>query len=37
MKQQKEVQKNIPIDEKTEVSLGNTSIPCNGPTKDQLG
>ena len=32
-----EQQKNIQIDEKIEVSFGNTSIPCNGPTKDQLG
>jgi len=30
-------QKNIQIDEKIEVSFGNTSISCNGPTKDQLG
>jgi len=37
MKQQKEVQKNIQINEKIEVSLGNTSIPCNDPTEDQLG
>jgi hypothetical protein len=37
MKQQKATQKNIPIDEKILGVFGNTSISCNGPTKDQLG